>query len=88
MITCLDTAEKLAFTIAAKTIGLLINADSAKAKINHPAKLGKKKDEKDRYRNIFFQWMLYKTTVFNGDCKHVQIVFCSEIRFADFCSGL
>ena len=53
----LNAAEKLAFAIAGKAMGLLININAAKTKINYPAKLGKKEDEKYWYRNISFQWM-------------------------------
>jgi hypothetical protein len=51
----LDGTEKLALTVAGKPIRLLINTDSAAAKINDPAKLGKKKNKQGCYRNIFFK---------------------------------
>ena len=57
MFICLNAAEKLAFAIAGKAMGLLININAAKTKINYPAKLGKKEDEKYWYRDISFQWI-------------------------------
>jgi len=55
MFICLNAAEKLAFAIAGKAMGLLININAAKTKINYPAKLSKKENEKYWYRDISFQ---------------------------------
>jgi len=46
VVVCFCSGEQLSFAIAGKCFGLLVGRHGTKAKINHPAKLGKKKNNK------------------------------------------
>ena len=57
---------QLFFAIAGKRFGFLVGGYGTKTKVNHPAKLRKKKNKESKYGELFFQsWLLYKNRILN-----------------------